>query len=346
MEYEVEPEPYHNLVLAAETLQDVGQARTQGDLADEIQARLRQVFAKPLNQESDITSLIRRRASAAEALGKIECGQFGAESAFWSLPHGLPIWVKIPAGEFWMGNGKGLDREKPIHKVYLDRYWISLVPITNAQYHFFVNDVGYDIPRHWKGGKVPRGMESHPVVYVTWYDAMAYCRWLKRKLEEVNGKIRIWSMKESTKICLKSGMYDVLLPSEAEWEKAARATKDQSTFPWGDIWQEGYCNTSELGVNKTTPVGIFPEGRSPYGVLEMAGNVWEWTRSQGGNDYPYVIDDGRENLDASNEVTRVVRGGSWFANQDQARCTSRVVRVPVSRNDYYGFRVCVVSHQD
>jgi formylglycine-generating enzyme required for sulfatase activity len=189
-------------------------------------------------------------------------------------------------------------------------------------------------------------MESHPVVYVTWYDAMAYCRWLKRKLEEVNGKIRIWSMKESTKICLKSGMYDVLLPSEAEWEKAARATKDQSTFPWGDIWQEGYCNTSELGVNKTTPVGIFPEGRSPYGVLEMAGNVWEWTRSQGGNDYPYVIDDGRENLDASNEVTRVVRGGSWFANQDQARCTSRVVRVPVSRNDYYGFRVCVVSHQD
>ncbi len=130
------------------------------------------------------------------------------------------------------------------------------MPITNAQYLLFVQATGHRAPSHWEDGRPPRGLESHPVVNVSWHDAMAYCRWLS----EVTGK-------------------SITLPSEAQWEKAARGDRDTREYPWGDDWDPNRCNNSELGIGDTTPVGIFPEGASPYGCLDMVGNTWEWTRS-------------------------------------------------------------------
>ena len=333
MDHKEEPEPYHNLVLAAEAVRDVGQARLEGDLAAEIQRRLRQAFEKPLKKGAgDLAALVRRRAAAAEALARIESGAFGAQPAFWRLPYGEPAWVEVPAGEFWMGSEEYGD-EKPIHRVHLERFRIARTPVTNAQYQLFVEATGSQAPEHWENGRPPRGKESHPVVYVSWHDALTYCRWLSK----MTGKA-------------------ITLPSEAEWEKAARggipspaggggAGGEGGTggegrpreYPWGDR-QEGRANTIELGLNNTTPVGIFPEGASPCGALDMSGNVWEWTRSVY-KDYPYNAADGREDLAAGDEVSRVLRGGSWGDNQHAARCAFRFNGRPDGRADNVGFRI-------
>jgi formylglycine-generating enzyme required for sulfatase activity len=343
MEHPKEPEPYHNLVLAAEAVRDVGQARIEGDLAGEIQARLRKAFEIPLKHGDDLMAQIQRRATAAEALGKIESGGYGAQPAFWTLPYGEPVWVEIPAGEFLMGSDDLTHDEKPVHKVHLERYWIAKVPITNAQYRLFVEATRHVAPRHWENGNIPRGLESHPVVNVMWHDTLAYCRWLSG----VTGK-------------------SIILPSEAEWEKAARGgislqspsaggkAKGGREYPWGNAWKEGYCNSDELGVEGTTPVGIVPEGASPYGCLDMAGNVWEWTRSLWGLwdseksefklqfAYPCQVDDGRENLETGDEAVRVLRGGAFYFHRNGARCAFRFRYLPYSYwYDYLGFRVVV-----
>lgn len=337
-----EPEPYHNLVLAAECLRDVGLARVEGDLWGEVQRRLRREFEQPLrrpvpkpksvwqrvlgreSREPTLADLIRRRAVAAEALARVESGQPGTQPAFWRLPHGEPVWVEVPAGEFWMG-GEGEYDGKPVHRVHLERFQIARVPITNIQYQFFVEATGYSVPEHWEDGRPPRGLESHPVVNVSWHDAIVYCRWLS----EVTGK-------------------PITLPSEAQWEKAARGDQDKREYPWGDEWDETRCNTYELSLGDTTPVGVFPEGVSSYGCLDMAGNVWEWTRSLWGEDwkrpsfnYPYSPTDGRENLEAGDEVLRVLRGGSFLDLRLDARCAFRLRGLPDGRVGYLGFRVVV-----
>jgi formylglycine-generating enzyme required for sulfatase activity len=325
-DHKEEPEPYHNLVLAAEALRDVGLARVEGDLWGEVQRRLRREFERPLRQSAITKGVwlvlgrkptqsdaIRRRAVAAEALARIESGQPGTQPAFWRLPYGEPVWVEVPAGEFWMG-GEGNDG-KPVHRVYLERFQIARVPVTNTQYQFFVEATRHAAPEHWEDNRPPRGLESHPVVNVSWHDAIAYCRWLS----EVAGKA-------------------MTLPSEAQWEKAARGDKDRREYPWGDEWGETRCNTDELGLGGTTPVGIFPEGASPYGCLDMAGNVWEWCSSLYQN-YPYDPDDGREDLRA--EDRRVVRGGSFFNSRSYARCAGRNGDFPGSRYRDYGFRLVV-----
>ena len=362
LEHKQEPEPYHNLVLAAEALRDVGPVCVEGDLRGEIQHHLRQEFERPLRlskksfwnnllgRQAWVADLIQRRAAAAEALGRIESGGFGAQPAFWTLPWGLPVWVEIPAGEFWMGSEKGDDDEKPVHKVHLERYWISRVPITNAQYRFFVADAGHRAPSHWEDGQIPRGKESHPVVNVTWHDALAYCQWLEEKLQVTSCRLKVWRATGVEIVNLQPGTFNLQLPSEAEWEKAARgglsapgrrgAGGEVREYPWGDKWREEHCNSKQLGVNDTTPVGIFPEGASPYGVLELAGNVLEWTRSHW-KGYPYDPADGREALDAGDSVSHVLRGGSFGHNQYNARCACRVRNNPSRGWDISGFRVVV-----
>jgi formylglycine-generating enzyme required for sulfatase activity len=330
MDHKQEPEPYHNLILAAECLRDVGLARVEGDLWDEVQRRLRREFERPLRQSAMLkrvwqvlgrrptqSDAVRRRAVAAEALGRIESGRPGAQPAFWRLPYGEPAWVEVPAGEFWLGRDTGGSAEKPVHRLFLEAFRIARVPITNAQYQFFVAATGHRPPKHWEDGRPPRGLESHPVVAVTWHDALVYCRWLA----EVTGK-------------------SITLPSEAQWEKAARGPQDRREYPWGDEWDETKCNTSELGLGETTPVGIFPDGASPYGCLDMAGNVWEWTTSQF-KEYPYDPADGRENLEAGDEALRVLRGGSFYGNRSYARCAARGRGGPGSRGIIGGFRVVV-----
>ncbi len=307
-----EPEPYHNLVLAAECLRDVGSGRVQGDLQTWVLSRLRQGVETPRPlaarwwRRLDSKEWITRRSKAMEALVALD-------AAFWTLPYGEPEWVAIPAGEFWMG-GDGKHDGKPVHRVYLDAFQLARVPITNAQYYLFTQATGHETPKHWTDKRPPKDLESHPVVYVSWHDALAYCEWLGKMTRS-----------------------QISVPSEAQWEKGARGDRDKRTYPWGDDYDPNKCNGPDLRLGSTTPVGIFPDGSSPYGCLDLSGNVFEWTRSAY-RDYPYNADDGREDL-ASDATTRVVRGGAFDSYQDFVRAACRYGFNPVNRYDYVGFRI-------
>lgn len=318
-----QPQPYHNLVLAAECLRDVGETRLEGNLACEIRTRMADALRNPrisdwgkelvsgFRRGGSARARIERRVEVANAFGRI------GGASYWSGPYGEPEWVDIPAGSFWMGSEQGSGDEKPLHKVTLPQYQIARVPVTNAQYAIFVRETGHMPPGTWAGGRPPRGKDLHPVFDVYLFDAQKYTKWLS----SVTGK-------------------QVQLPSEAEWEKAARGSQDQREYPWGDRFKSARCNTRELEIRSTTPVGIFLEGASPYGVLDMSGNVWEWTRSTY-RDYPFDPKDGRDDL-AKGSFFRVLRGGTCFLNARLARCASRYGNFPSGGEDYLGFRVVVL----
>jgi formylglycine-generating enzyme required for sulfatase activity len=236
--------------------------------------------------------------------------------------------VPVPEGKFFMGNDRDKDA-RPKHEVFLPGFKIGRYPVTNSQYRAFINATG----RTWYFSKGLRPEYANcPAESVEWYDARAFCEWLTVEWRKAG---RIF------------GDEIVRLPTEAEWEKAARGTGGRD-YPWGDSWEEGRCNTSESKIGGTCAVGMFPGGASPYGCLDMAGNVWEWTSSLWGKNfgkpdfkYPYRPDDGRENLDAGNEILRVLRGGSWNRDQYFARCAGRYWDCPYNWHDYVGFRVVV-----
>lgn len=237
-----------------------------------------------------------------------------------------PEMIFIPAGRFLMGSDPQKDKnawedEQPQHSLYLPGYYIAKTPVTHLQYAAFVRATGHRAPSRneawaksysWSEQTPPRDKANHPVVLVSWHDAVAYCRWLSR----VTGK-------------------PYRLPSEAEWEKAARGT-DGRIYPWGNQWDASRCNSKEGRAGGTTPVGAYPKGASPYGVLDMAGNVWEWTRSLY-KPYRYNPDDGREDPEAPG--ARVLRGGSWDYDQHFARCAFRYRFDPNYSNYNLGFRV-------
>jgi formylglycine-generating enzyme required for sulfatase activity len=236
--------------------------------------------------------------------------------------------ILIPAGEFLMGSDPQHDEtairdEQPQHRLCLPDYYLAKTPVTNEQYRVFVRATGHWTPRSWTKRSPPHGEEDHPVVNVSWYDARDYCQWLS----EMTGR-------------------GYRLPSEAEWEKGARGT-DGRIFPWGDQWDATRCNSGENGLKKTTSVHAYPQGASPYDLLDMAGNVWEWTRSLWGRNsenvdyrYPYRPTDGRERLDAGERAYWVKRGGSfddidlWYV-----RCAVRFCFTPADPLRNTGFRV-------
>ena len=226
--------------------------------------------------------------------------------------------VRVPAGEFLMGSDPAEDEhasdwEQPQHTIDLPEFAIGKYPITNAQYAAFVQANGHRAPKHWEDGEIPSGKKDHPVRYVSWHDAMAFCEWLSQE----TGK-------------------GFVLPSEAEWEKAARGA-DGRIYPWGDEFPTAeLCNFND-NVGDTTPVGNYsPEGDSPYECADMAGNVLEWTRSLWGEDYPYDPGDGREDLEAAGR--RVLRGGAFYDFSRYVRCAFRYYRLPHYRDRHNGFR--------
>lgn len=230
-------------------------------------------------------------------------------------------WITIPAGPFLMGSDKSQDKlaqddETPQHSgVHLSEYHIARLPVTNAQYLQFVRAANHKIPEHWIEGEPPPGKSNHPAVNVAWHEAQAYCTWASK----VTGR-------------------DIRLPSEAEWEKAARGA-DGRIWPWGNDPPDATRCNFNMEVGDTTPVGNYPRGASPYGVLDMAGNVWEWTNSRLGK-YPYVAADGRENVGGPNDnALRVLRGGSYGNVAEYVRCAYRYWDFPLNGDDVIGFRV-------
>jgi len=233
--------------------------------------------------------------------------------------------VRVPAGEFLMGSDpvKDLDagdNEQPQHRVYLSEFHIGRYPVTNAQYAAFVKATKHRAPEHWERGEVPSGKENHPVVYVSWDDAVAFYQWLSRE----TGKT-------------------FRLPTEAEWEKAARGT-DGRIYPWGNEWDETKLNSGEAGPGDTTPVGQYsPDGDSPYDAADMSGNVWEWCADWfGEEEYQRRAKSTVRDPQGPKESTfRVLRGGAFFYFRGGVRCAARYRYGPLGRYRYLGFRVVV-----
>jgi formylglycine-generating enzyme required for sulfatase activity len=225
--------------------------------------------------------------------------------------------VRVPAGEFLMGSALAQDREatkgeQPQHRVYLAEFYIGKYPVTNAQYAAFVASTGSAAPSCWTQEGIPAGKEDHPVVLTSWRDARAFCVWLS----EATGR-------------------SFRLPTEAEWEKTARGAHGR-IYPWGDRPPTAeFCNCA-MQVGHTTPVGQYARNVSPYGALDLAGNVEEWTNSLY-RSYPYHVDDGRE--DPLAEGVRVVRGGAFSLMGWNARCACRLRYAPDRRSGQCGFRV-------
>jgi serine/threonine-protein kinase len=230
-------------------------------------------------------------------------------------------WVKLAAGSFVMGSDRGRDNERPVHVVSLPAFHIARHLVTNRQYASYVAATGVRPPIHWGGGRIPEGRENHPVVFVTWREALGYCDWLSEKMAEQG----------------KSGR--VRLPSEAEWEYAAQGIAGRE-YPWGNhAPDKELCNFNNY-VNDTTPVGAYPKGATPEGVQDMAGNVWEWTCSKWVR-YPYPMAGRKRNKreDRTGEDHRVLRGCSFRYGAWYARCACRGNAHPAGRHSRVGFRL-------
>jgi toxoflavin biosynthesis protein ToxD len=229
--------------------------------------------------------------------------------------------VNIPAGEFWMGSEIWVYDERPQHRLYLPEFWMGKNPVTVGQYSAFLIATGYTF------GTVQIEDLSHrshdPVTSVTWYDACAFCRWVNDfmlvEMGEAEG-------------------FQARLPTEAEWEKAARGV-DGREYPWGsEPPDEKRCNFNR-NLAAVCAVGRYsPLGDSPYGCADMAGNVWEWTHSQY-QPYPYAADDGRES--EAGDARRVVRGGAAYSFAGFMRCACRASNEPNGAYTSRGFRLCL-----
>jgi formylglycine-generating enzyme required for sulfatase activity len=291
----------------------------------------------------------RERAEAGDTLAKLGDPRFDPDH--WYLPkEPLLGFVHIPAGEFLMGTRKedikGLiekfggdedwyERETQQHTLSLPDYYIARYPVTVAQFKVFVDESGYK-PNDENS---LRGISNHPVVYVTWYDALDYCKWLTAKLKEKAQKVEGNTTAErSFWQDLSNGKFVVTLPSEAEWEKAARGDKDAREFPWGNDFDQEKVNNNMI-IGNTSAVGCFPKGQSPYEIQDMAGNVWEWTRSEY-KKYPFDPKSKLERIEDRN-IHRVLRGGAFYSIERDVRCAYRATSFPNYRIDNVGVRVVV-----
>jgi formylglycine-generating enzyme required for sulfatase activity len=230
----------------------------------------------------------------------------------------LPLleWIGIPAGSVTLEkgwNGKVYSQEKS-ESYRVETFMISKYPITYAQFEMFIHDNGYGDDRWWQGlaeritepQQASWSLVNHPRETVSWYEALAFSRWLSSKLEVI-----------------------VTLPTEMQWQRAAQSD-DNREYPWGRSFDMRRCNTYESGIKQTTPVDRYPSGASLYGVMDMSGNVWEWCLNEYANP-------GNNNMDG--KAARSLRGGSWFNNLENAQVTYRGLFRPVNQDDNIGFRL-------
>jgi formylglycine-generating enzyme required for sulfatase activity len=336
--------------LAGDVLLEIGLSRVRDsahgrELAERIPNRLADLVS-----HGSLTPV--ERAAAGRTLAKLGDTRRGVAVS----SNGLPdiLWCEVPKGEFRMGQGK------EEHTVALPDFYISRFPITQRQFQAFTDAGGYAVKAYWteaeKAGvwtkegvkgrwdEKPRvgptrygesfDLPSHPAVGITWYEALAFCRWLddQRRLREL--PMSLW---EDGKIVpfAPDPKWSITLPSEEEWEKAARGT-DGRIYPWIGDADPYSANYNETGIGMTSAVGCFPQGVSPYGAEDMSGNVWEWTRSAYG---PYPYESKRENLSAPKDTARVLRGGSFNYEVNYVRCAYRFGSYPYFFDWNLGFRL-------
>ena len=201
----------------------------------------------------------------------------GRSPADASIEAPLPKEVLIPAGPFLMGDSQG-DENNLIHRVYLDEYWIDTFEVTNSQYREFLSATGRSEPKYFSDSNY--NQDNQPVVGVSWSDASSYCSWGKKRL-----------------------------PTEAEWEKAARGENSQ-VFPWGDTFLASRANTKESKNRQPVGVGNYTHGVSPFNLHDLAGNVWEWCDDWYNKEY-YENSPSRNPGGPATGKDRVVRGGGW-----------------------------------
>jgi formylglycine-generating enzyme required for sulfatase activity len=264
------------------------------------------------------------------------------------IPEGA---IEVPGGYFWMGGNDSYakDREKPVHQVYVGTFWIYKTHVTNAQFTEFVdatnyvttaenkgwslayNGVSFDerAGTYWRAPKGPGsniiGFDDYPVLHVSWYDANAFCNWAGGRM-----------------------------PTEAEWEKAARGTSGTRMFPWAGTALTGnlanFCDKANCpaawavqnqndGFAMSSPVGYYPAGASPYGVLDMAGNVTDWVYDWYDEDYYQNSPDWNPSGPLSG-IEKVHRGASWYSGYTNQRSAARNFNIPIHTHDHGGFR-CV-----
>lgn len=211
-------------------------------------------------------------------------------------PEGM---VYIPGGTLRMGRENGDRFERPAHSVTVAPFSIDRTEVTNQQYQKFITETGHAPPSHWQNGSYPEGEAEFPVVNVSWQDANDYAKWAGKRL-----------------------------PTEAEWEFAARGTEAR-LYPWGSKWETGRANIREGGRGRVAAVGTYRQGASQFGVLDLSGNVWEWTSDEltSYSDPAEVLAPGR-----------VIRGGAWDVPSDRATATYRGVVQPERAYDKTGFR--------
>ena len=235
--------------------------------------------------------------------------------------------VLIPAGEFFMGAVDASDThydEIPGHRVFLDDFWIDRYEVTNRRYKQFIDETGHRVPYvntewaqpyNWKDNTYPPGKADFPVVLVSWEDAAAYAAWADKRL-----------------------------PTEAEWEKAARGGLVKKKYPWGDQITKQKANyfTSITEKNQMKPVGTFPP--NPFGIYDAAGNVWEWCADW--YDQAYYKESPEKNPQGPEKGNyRVYRGGAWINREEQLRCSERARNAPVHQSHIIGFRCAKSARQ-
>jgi iron(II)-dependent oxidoreductase len=222
-----------------------------------------------------------------------------------------PDLVEIPGGTFQMGRNDGPPQERPEHSATVQKFYMDRTEVTNAEYAEFVRDTNYESPSHWVGGKPLSDQESWPVANVSPRDAEAFAAW-RSKRDGVSYR----------------------LPTEEEWEFAARSGGEFKSYPWGDAWEEKRAVVKE---SSPKPVGTYPDGKDSWGVVDLIGNVWEWTSSKAS------VYTGAAEIPAANKEWVVARGGSYASDPNDKQipisATYRDWFEPSLRHQNFGFRL-------
>ncbi len=316
---------WDNLLSGDPTLIESAVGRIPADEKQDYATRLLTVISEGNRSEDE-------RLSAGNALSFVGDPRFNPDH--WYLPNEpLLGFVEIKEGTFVMGSDPQQDKifeenEQAQRKLSLPMFYIARYPVTLAQYNTFIQDSGHE-PHEYSLSPNLLGYSNYPAAFIRQQDAISYCQWLEAKLLE-------WKdLPDTLSKRLRNEGWRLVLPSEAEWEKAARGT-DGRIYPWGSRFEHEYANLDNYSIRYASPVGCYPAGASPYGILDMSGNVWEYTRSSWeSND---DIQDGYDDINRSKPL--VQRGGSYAEAPEMGQCASRRSAFPES-SGADGFRVAI-----